>query len=292
MTAHHPTESDALRAARADADSERARADAAEGVSRLQAASLAELARLAEDVRCLVADLTDDAHSSQPIPPDRLRRFTAQLNERADTLARAATGYADARATDMAYPSIHADLDAHGWTPRPDRDLDGTLPPIPITELSDRRGYRRGWQRGAEWITLWFTGPHGLAYAESSRYGRLCEAREVRAVITSPPHGAADQDEPATTRPATAAIPFDATFEQVAEHMRAAGWGSPAEVYRCDARGKRRANGSRTCAVWRRPSNPAAQLSVWGRQGEPAQVRYWAGPVVDLATLSRITESR
>jgi hypothetical protein len=31
MTAHHSTESEALRAARADADSERARADAAEG---------------------------------------------------------------------------------------------------------------------------------------------------------------------------------------------------------------------------------------------------------------------
>ncbi|WP_216209763.1 hypothetical protein [Amycolatopsis aidingensis] len=107
-------------------------------------------------------------------------------------------------------------------------------------------------------------------------------------MITSPPHGAT----PDTARPATSAIAFDATFEQVAKHMRTVGWGSPAEVYRCDARGKHRANGSRTCAVWRRPSRPAAQLSIWGRQGEPAQVRYWAGPVVDMAALSRITESR
>src|SRR5690606_11658145 len=142
----------------AEVDRERARADAAEGLARLRGASLDELADLAGELRCQVADLTDDAHSSNPIPPDRLRNVTARLSRLADTLSRAARGYAGARATDMVYPRIFEDLDEHGWTARPDRDLDGTLPPVPISELGERRGYRRGWRRGFQTITLWFTG--------------------------------------------------------------------------------------------------------------------------------------
>jgi hypothetical protein len=57
------------------------------------------------------------------------------MNGLANTLSRAARGYSGARTTDMIYPTVDEDLRAHGWTPRPDRGLDGVLPPIPITEL-------------------------------------------------------------------------------------------------------------------------------------------------------------
>ena len=65
MTTDHSTTLDALRA---ELDRERARAESLETVNRVQAASLTGLARLAEELRCQVADLHDDALSSHPMP--------------------------------------------------------------------------------------------------------------------------------------------------------------------------------------------------------------------------------
>jgi hypothetical protein len=65
MTTDHPTTLDALRA---ELDRERARAESLETVNRVQAGSLTSVARLAEELRCQVADLHDDALSSHPMP--------------------------------------------------------------------------------------------------------------------------------------------------------------------------------------------------------------------------------
>lgn len=80
-----------------------------------------------------------------------------------------------------------ADLNANGWTARPDRDLDGTLPPLPPAELGDSRAYRPGFARGAPTLTLWFTSPDYLAYAHSGVRGRFYTTDEIRAVITGRP---------------------------------------------------------------------------------------------------------
>ncbi|WP_433470633.1 hypothetical protein [Saccharomonospora azurea] len=270
----------------AEADRERARADAGEGLARLRGASLDELADLAEEVRCQVADLTDDALGSNPIPRDRLRNVTARLSRLADTLSRAARGYAGARATDMVYPRIFEDLDEHGWTARPDRDLDGTLPPVPISELVDRRGYRRGWRRGFQTITLWFTGPYSLAYGTASGHGRLWTTQEVKAVITSAPTPIREANADSRMN---SAVPFDATYDQVADHMRAAGWGDPVEEYPCDDRGIRRPHGTGTSGVWESPSSYGFRVYAWGVGDEPAHVWYWAGTLANLDALRRLT---
>lgn len=275
----------------AEADRERARADAGEGLARLRGASLDELAGLAGELRCQVDDLTDDAHSSNPIPPDRLRNVTARLSRLAGTLSRAARGYAGARATDMVYPRVFEDLDAHGWTVLPDRDLDGTLPPISISELDDNhRGYRRGWRRGDQTITLWFTGPYALAYGAASGHRRLWTTQEVKAVITSAPTPKNPfRDANAASR-ATSAVPFDATYDQVADHMRAAGWGDPVEEHPCDDRGIRRPNGTGTSGVWESPSAYGFRVYAWGIGDEPAHVWYWAGTLANLDALRRLTD--
>ncbi|EHR52351.1 hypothetical protein SacmaDRAFT_4158 [Saccharomonospora marina XMU15] len=282
------TDHEPLAEARAEADRNRARADAAEGLAALRAASLAELAAYAEELRCQVADLTDDAHTlfkATPYPPDGLRYVTARMNRLADTMARAAAGYTGARAKDMAYPRILDDLAAHGWAARPDHELDGTLPPIPSAELGERRGYRRGWVRDGHTLTLWFTGPHALAYADSSERGRLFETTEVRAVITGE-SGATDR------APVTPGQPLDASYAQVAEFLHAMGWTGPADTYACDEHGIRCTTGPGVHATWTRPSNPQVELSVWGIGDEPAHARYWAGPITSLVQLARITRHR
>lgn len=274
----------------AEADRERARADAGEGLARLRAASLDELAGLAEEVRCQVDDLTDDAHSSRPMPQQGLRNVTARLSRLADTLSRAARGYAGARATDMAYPRLFEDLDEHGWTALPDRDLDGTLPPIPISELGDHSGYRRGWRRGFQTITLWFTGPCSLAYGAASGHGRLWTTQEVKAVITSAPTPKDVVRDGIAASRKTLAVPFDATYDQVAEHMRAAGWGAPVDEHPCDDRGIRRPNGTGTSGAWESTSALGFRVYAWGIGDEPAHVWYWAGPIANLAALRRLTD--
>lgn len=272
----------------AEADRNRARADAAEGLAALRAASLAELAAYAEELRCQVADLTDDAHTlftDKPYPPDGLRYVTARINRLADTLARAAAGYTSAHAEDMAFPYNLDELTAHGWWALSDHELDGTLPPLPPTELDERRGYRRGWIRDGRTLMLWFTGPHALAYAHSSLRGRLYETAEVYAVITA---------RLGTTEHVAVAPPqpLDASYHQIADHLRAAGWAEPAEIHACDEHGTPRPNGPGVSATWTRPSNPLFELSVWGVGDEPARARYWAGPVNSLAHLARITRHR
>jgi hypothetical protein len=211
------------------------------------------------------------------------------MSNLADTLSRAAHGYTGARATDMLYPGIDGDLAAHQWNPRPDRELDGTLPPIPITELGEKRGYRRGWHRGQQQITLWFTGPDCLAYAQADGHGRLADVDQVRALVTSPPLSANGQPHGAA-RP-KAGEPFSATYVRVVDHLRAT-WGGPIETHSCDEHGIRRPDGTGTSAVWGRPSNPDFRVYVWGIGHQPAHVRYWAGPVADMEHLIRITGTR
>lgn len=289
MTANDSTTLDALRA---QLERERARADSLETVNRVQAASITSLARLAAELRCQVADLHDDALSSCPMRVQRLRNVTGRMDGLATTLSRAARGYSGARTTDMIYPTIDDDLRAHGWTPRPDRGLDGVLPPIPITELSDRRGYARGWHRGPQWITLWFTGPCALAYADSSDHGRLTDVDAVRAVITSRRSLSADAlTEWVAARLEAHTVPFDAPYVRVFAHLRSSWGGGLVVDDRCDERGLPALDGPGKRSVWACPSDPDFRLYVWGIGTEPAHVRYWAGPVVDMAHLIQITGS-
>jgi hypothetical protein len=287
MTTDHSTTLDALRV---ELERERARAESLETVNRVQAGSLTGLARLAEELRCQVADLHDDALSSRPMPVQGLRNVTGRMDGLADTLSRAARGYSGARTSDMIYPTVDDDLRAHGWTPRPDRGLDGVLPPIPITELGDRRGYARGWHRGSQWITLWFTGPCALAYADSSDNGRLTDVDAVRAVITSRRPLSADAlTKWVAARQKAHTVPFDASYVRVFAHLRSSWGGGLVVDDRCDEHGAPAPDGPGKRSVWACPSDPDFRLYVWGIGNEPAHVRYWAGPVVDMAHLVQIT---
>lgn len=286
MTDDHSITVDALRA---ELGRERARADSFEAINRVQAASLAELATRAANLRCQVADLADDALSSKPMPIHGLRNVTGRMSGLAESLSRSAHGYAGARTTDMLYPTADDDLRAHKWTPRPDRGLDGTLPPIPITEMGDRRGYARGWHRGPQWITLWFTGPTALAYGDSSDHGRLTSVDAVRAVITSARSlSASALAEWVTARQEAHTVPFDASYVRVFAHLQAGPW-SVTDIDHCDEYGIRHPKGTGNTSVWVSPTDPDSRLYVWGIGNEPAHVRYWAGPVVDMAHLVQIT---
>ncbi len=286
MTTDNSTALDALRA---ELDRERARADSVEALSRVQAASLAELAKLAGELRCQVSDLADDALSSKPMPVHGLRNVTGRMDGLAVTVSRAASGYAGARTTDMLYPTVDDDLRAHEWTPRPDRGLDGVLPPIPITEFGDIRGYARGWHRGPQWITLWFTGPTALVYADSSDHGRLTSVDAVRAVITSARSlSASALAEWVAARQEAHTVPFDASYVRVFAHLRSGPW-SAIDIDRCDKFGVRTSDGTGNTSVWACPNDPDFRVYVWGIGNGPAHVRYWAGPVVDMAHLVQIT---
>ncbi|GAA1027168.1 hypothetical protein GCM10009565_48070 [Amycolatopsis albidoflavus] len=165
----------------------RVRAADAEQLAAVRQASLEEIAGFAEDLRIQVADFIDDANTlfrAKPYPPKGLRYVTERMNLLADTMARVTAGYTHARSEDMEYPQIIDDLAAHGWVSRPDRELDGALPPVPLDELGNAHGYRRGFTRGSETLTLWFTGPEYLAYANSSTRCTLRTAADIRAAIS------------------------------------------------------------------------------------------------------------
>ena len=286
MSRYSSTTHDALCA---ELEKERERVRALEAVNRLQTASLTTLSDLAENLRCQVADLHDNALSSQPIPVKGLRNVMGRMNGLADTLSRAAHGYSGIRTTDMIYPAIDDDLREHKWTPRPDRGLDGTLPPVPITGLADRRGYARGWHRGPQWITLWFTSPCSFAFADSSDHGRLTEADAVRAVITSrQPLSGGEFAKWAAAQQESHGTPFDASHGRVTEHL-CLSWGGTLDSHRCDENGHPAPDGRGRRSVWACPSDPDFRLYVWGVGDEPPHVAYWAGPVVDMRHLVQIT---
>lgn len=276
-------------ALRAELEKERERVRSLETVNRLQAASLTSLSDLAGKLRCQVADLHDDTLSSKPMSAKGLRNVTGRMSGLADTLSRAASGYSGVRTTDMIYPTVDDDLRAHRWTPRPDRGLDGVLPPVPITELLDRRGYARGWHRGPQWITLWFTSPSSFAFADSSDHGRLNDADTVRVLITS--HRPLTPDELtdwAAAQQESHAVPFDAPYGRAVQHVGLC-WGGALESHRCDEHGHPAPDGPGRRSVWACPSDPDFRLCVWGIGDAPAHVTYWAGPVVDMAHLVQIT---
>lgn len=286
MSRYNSTTHDALCA---ELEKERERVRSLEAVNRLQSASLTSLSDLAGKLRCQVADLHDDTLSSQPMSAKGLRNVTGRMSGLADTLSRAAHGYSGARTTDMIYTAIDEDLHAHKWTPRPDRGLDGTLPPISITELADRRGYARGWHRGPQWITLWFTSPCSFVFADSSNHGRLTDVDAIRAVITSRrPLSAGELAKWAAAQQESHAVPFDAPYIRAAQHVRLS-WGGTLDSHRCDEHGHPAPDGPGRRSVWACPSDPDFQLCVWGIGDEPAHVTYWAGPVVDMAHLVQIT---
>jgi hypothetical protein len=164
------------------------RVGSAEEICRLQAAALAELAQLAEDLRCHAADLCDEVRT-MGLNPGYLLPVSAVIDDKADELARAARGYRDVQANDMLYPGVLDDLRVHGWGRRPDRELGGMLPPVPVTELRAHRGYRRGWKREGERITLWFTAPGAIAYACASGRGALHSSGEIREALAASPAG-------------------------------------------------------------------------------------------------------
>lgn len=266
-----------LAALRAELVRERTRADSAEALSRVQAKSLAELVRHASELRCQVADLVDDVLSSNPMPIRGLRNVMGRISGLANTLSRAANGYAGARTTDMLYPTVANDLRAHGWVPRPDRGLDGALPPIPVSELGERRGYPRGWHRGPQWITLWFTGPDAFAYADSSDHGRLTSVDAIRAVITSRKPLSADAlTEWVAAQQEAHAAPFDAPYVRVFEHLRCS-WGPPVEAGPCNDHGIRRVDGAGMASVWASPDNSDQRLYV--RESEMSLPTFATGPV-------------
>jgi hypothetical protein len=278
-----------VEALRAELARQRARASTYEQLIRTQAASLAELADLAGELRCQVADLADDALSSSPMPVGGLRNVTARMSGLADTLSRTATGYTGARVTDMVYPTVCGDLTAHGWTPRPARGLSGALPPIPVGQLGERRGYARGWHRGPQWITVWFTGPDSLVYVDSSDHGRLVDVDVVRAVITSRRSlSASELTRWVAARQDAHTVPFNATHARVIGHLRAT-WGAPLETSRCDSFGAEQEDGPGRKYSWASPINPDLRILVWGVGEEPVHVRYWGGPVVDMEHLVYIT---
>ncbi|MGI5506476.1 hypothetical protein [Lentzea sp. CA-135723] len=286
MSRNSSSEHDDLRA---ELHRERERVRALEVVNRLQAAGLSSLSELAGDLRCQVADLHDDAIGSQPMRNRGLRNVTGRMSGLAETLSRAADGYAGVRTTDMIYLDVDDDLRAHRWTPRPDRVLEDVFPPVPIGELSDRRGYVRGWHRGPHWITLWFTSPHSFAYADSSDFGRLSDSDAVRCVITSgPPMSADELAEWVAAQRESHAVPFDASYLRVTAHLHAS-WGGPIDDGRCDEHGHSAPNGPGRRSVWACPSDPDLRLYIWSVGDEPAHVTYWAGPVVDMAHLVQIT---
>lgn len=272
---------DALAVSGAD----RVRFEVGDTLAEVQAAGLGELADLAEEGRCLVDDLTDAVHSSDPVPHHELRDVTAVLSQITDTLARATRGYAGTWKTDMAYRNLVDDLSEHGWVLLPDRELDGVLPPIPMAEWTGRRGYRVGWHRGCQMITLWLTGPWSLAYGMDCGYGRLCSAQDVAAVITSEP-----VLRDVLAQSPGRIVPCELTYAQVVEHMRAAGWGGPVEEHPCDGRGIRRLNGLGTSAAWTSPRHPEVRVWAWGVGDEPARVVSGAGVVESAAALRRVTD--
>jgi len=93
---------------------------------------------------------------------------------------------------------------------------------LPISEMGDRRGYARGWHRGPQWITLWFTGPTALAYGDSSDHGRLTSVDAIRAVITSARSlSASALAEWVTARQEAHTVPFDAPYVRVFAHLQA-----------------------------------------------------------------------
>lgn len=286
MSHNSPATHDALCA---ELGKERERVRSLEAVNRLQAASLTSLSDLSGKLRCQVADLLDDALSSQPVPVKRLRNVMGRMNGLADTLSRAASGYSGVRTTDMIYPTVDEDLRVHRWTPRPDRGLDGVLPPVLITELADRRGYARGWHRGPQWITLWFTSPSSFAFADSSDHGRLTDADTVRALITSRRPLAPDElADWAAAQQESHAVPFDAPYVRAVQHVSLC-WGGTLDSHRCDEHGHPAPDGPGHRSVWACPSDLDFRLCVWGIGDEPAHVTYWAGPVVDMAHLVQIT---
>ncbi|WP_156093628.1 hypothetical protein [Lentzea aerocolonigenes] len=212
------------------------------------------------------------------------------MNGLAQTLSRAAHGYTGARTTDMLYRTVDDDLRSHNWTPRPDQGLQGVLPPIPISEIGDGvRGFTRGWHRGPQWITLWFTSPTTIAYADSSDHGRLPDVDAVHAVITSSRSlSASALAEWAAACQQAHITPFDAPYSRVFEHLRAGPW-FEIDVDRCDEYGVRTPGGLGNTSEWASPSDPDFRLYAWGIGDEPAHVRYWAGPVVDMAHLVQVT---
>lgn len=219
-----------------------------------------------------------------------LRNVTGRMSGLADTLSRAADGYSGARTTDMVDLDVDKDLREHKWTPRPDRGLDGTLPPIPITELRDRRGYARGWHRGPQWITLWFTSPYSFAYADSSDHGRhhRCGRRSLRDHLAS---AVAELAKWAAAQQESHTVPFDATYLRATQHVFFR-WGGPLDSYRCDEHGHPAPDEPGHRSVWACPSDPDFRLCAWGTGDEPAHVTYWAGPVADMAHLVQITGLR
>jgi hypothetical protein len=255
----------------------------------VQATALTAVAKLAEELRCQVADLHDDVLSANPMPVRGLRDVTGWMDGLATSLSRGARGYAGARSSDMVYLELERDLLRGSWEPRPDRGLDGHLPPVPVQELSESRGYARGWHCGPQWITLWLTGPCAFAYAESSDHGRLADADAVRAVITSPrPLSAAELLKWADELRSAPEVPFDASKGRVFTHLQASGWSAVGEN-RCDEHGDAAAAGPGVCWVWECSSDVDLRFRVWCTGADIVGVRYWAGPVVDMAHLVQIT---
>jgi hypothetical protein len=111
----------------------------------------------------------------------------------------------------------------------------------------------------------------------------------VRAVITSPrPLSAAQLAMWAEELRSVPEVVFDASKGRVFTHLQASGW-SAVEEYRCDENSDAAAAGPGRCWVWECSSDVDLRLRVWSTGADSVGVRYWAGPVVDMAHLVQIT---
>jgi hypothetical protein len=155
----------------------------AERIGALQHDSLTELADrgvvLGDSIRDL-ADLLNDG----VVDEAQLRAVFGELAGVGTDLEIRARGYREVRATDIVYPRILDELSIHGWAERPLPGLSVLLPPVPLSELGQARGLRRGWQRGAAELALWFSAPTAIVYGVGLG-GPLFTLEAIRGAIGS-----------------------------------------------------------------------------------------------------------
>ncbi len=273
----------------------RARQEAAEAGGRCdaQAASLAELARMAEQARCHSADFLGDAdfytEGADKRRRDGLRYTMARHTELTIALSTAARGYAQPKPTDLYFPDLPALLAEHGWKETPARELTmhEDTRPQPMLQTERCPAWLRVWRRGNDHVAAWFTSPRSLDWLSCNTRGRLAEIREIEQVITTKDAGRKEPLGP--PKPGDGDTPWDTTIDQVAAIMDKLGWTSSS---RCDE----------DTGTWRfewvkrghgldehgRPRE--VRVYGIGRPGKPAVVWYWAGRITALPQLWRIAE--
>lgn len=273
---------DPLAEVAAELEAQRARADRAEALNTVREAAMHELSAMAGLIRCLAADLCDDALSTAPIHPDRLRHVTERLARRTDVLVGAAYGYLEPAVEDWDLPDLAAELQRHGWTESDPWSVNGgTVPPRP-DDGRHNVGDRRNFVRGEQELILWFTSPTRVSCGLSCER-TLTGPDDLHAVITSPAITA--QDMAAMIAKGSRVEPFDGDHDQVTALLVELGW-SATRTTRCNAHGVDQADGPGVKTFWTRPPSDV-RIYSHGLPGEPARVWNWIGNIGSMADLRR-----